>query len=176
MKCGRKGGFCCCGMKQVIFYPLELASDKTSWTKDGHPHRTLKRGLCVQSNLVCGPLQAPRMDQSESFQRSRTNKIEQRKTERSGWVHGWVGGFLRLCLRTRGVRRGRSEPRGVGTAASLHSGLASSSGKPVLLLEDFSTAWMRPTHILKGNLSLKSADLGVTTGTKCRHSDSQITV
>lgn len=35
---------------------------------------------------------------------------------------------------------------------------------------------MRPTLILEGTLSLKSADLGVTTVTKCRPSDSQITV
>ena len=70
-------------------------------------------------------------------------------------MHGWMGGFLRLCLRTRGVRRSRSEPQGVGAAATVHSGLASSSVKLVLLLEDFSTAWMRPTLILEGNLALK---------------------
>ena len=135
-----------------------------------------KGDFCVQTNLVHSPLQAPRMDQSEFFQRSRTSKIEQRKTERSRWMHGWMGGFLRLCLRTRGVWQGRSEPRGAGAAAAVHSELASSLVKLVLLLEDFSTAWMRPTLILEGNLSLKWADLDVTTVTKCHHSDSQITV
>lgn len=80
---------------------------------------------------------------------------------------------MRNCLMPCGVRRGKSELREAGSDAAIHSGITSSSGKPVLLLEDFSTDWLRPTHVL---LYLKSADLDVTAVTKRHHSDTQIAV